>query len=160
MKPPAAQAQSQPPKQEAAPDKGKGPGRPRKIEKAKPDSKAAAQSLIELVQLFTVTKFGPTAEFTPTELYMIQPSLERLIDRYGSVADQFGGFIDPALLLVGIGIYAIRLNAASKEQAQAQAAANLAAQGFGPAEQPPEPPAVTAPISDMFGGVFGGMRDQ
>lgn len=65
--------------------------------------------ILEMVQAFTVTRFGTEAAFSPTELMLIQPSLTRIIERYGSAANQFSWLVDPALVIAGGIIYAGRL---------------------------------------------------
>lgn len=117
----------------AQPAKRKTATRPRAKKETAPkvDATESARGLIEMVELFTQAKFGEQGRFNLTERALIEPALGRILERYASVMDQFSGFTDPLLLLGGLGMFAIRLRAATVDQAA-------------PVEQP-------APVTDQAG---------
>jgi hypothetical protein len=72
-----------------------------------------------MVEVFAVGKFGAEAAFSSSERLLIEPSLARLIERYGAVAEQFSWLIDPAMLAVGVVMYSARLAKMAVGQAEA-----------------------------------------
>lgn len=99
--------------------------KPRESKKTpKVDGKLAARSLIEMVEVFTVTALGYDAAFAPSERFMIEDPLARLIERYAGAVGQYSGLVDPIMLLTGMGMYAIRLdNLARQRKAEQERAA-------------------------------------
>lgn len=93
----------------AAKPSGKGRGRPPKQPKI--DGKQAARGLMEMVEVFTVATFGYEAAFSPTERFMIEDPLTRVIEKYGAAVGQYSGLVDPIMLLAGLGMYAVRMDA-------------------------------------------------
>lgn len=107
--------------------------------KPTPDQAAeAVRGIVEVVQLFAVTRFGPEGMFTPTELALIEPSLVRLVERYGSVASQFSFLLDPLLVAAGVAMYAYRLAPHISKQAGDQPGDQPG--GTPPDKQPDQPP--------------------
>jgi hypothetical protein len=145
-----------PPKATRATAKGK-PGKA-KVPAEKLDGAAAARGLMEMVELFAVAKFGPGALFSFSERIMIEAPLARLIEKYGNVAEQFSAIIDPALVIAGVAMYAIRLStlplqgepgAKQPDQPKPPSTDN----GKGPSTDTPMP-TVTPELGAMFGGAF------
>lgn len=85
-----------------------------KVSGPKPDGKEAAAGLLEMVELFTVTRFGPEGAFNSTERFCIEKPLARLIEKYGNVAERYGGLIDPIMVLAGVVMYGMRLSAVTQ----------------------------------------------
>ncbi len=131
---------------------GKTRRRRRKAAAAAPDGKAAARGLFEMVELFTISKFGPDGAFSLTERMLIEEPLGRLITKYGSLADQFGGLIDPALVLAGLAIYVVRITALTKPAPAVEQAAQPGIQ-VTPDMQPDTPLPVA---DDLIASVLGG----
>jgi hypothetical protein len=77
--------------------------------KAKIDGAPAASFLIEMVETFACASFGEQARFSAAERFLIEPSLSRLIERYGNLADRYAGLIDPLMLGAGALIYGLRM---------------------------------------------------
>lgn len=80
----------------------------------------AAAGLIEMVELFAVARFGPEAAFSVQERLFIEPSLARIVERYGSVAQQFSFLMDPIMLAVGVGLYGARIVGLAKAQPKSE----------------------------------------
>ncbi len=76
----------------------------------KTDGAEAARFLLEAVEVFTVAQFGPQAAFNPSERFMIESPLARLIEKYAPVMDRFGGWIDPIMVIGGFAYYGKRLS--------------------------------------------------
>lgn len=135
--------------------KGAGAG---KTKKSAADSAAAATGLLEMVELFAVARFGQTAAFSASERMFIEGPLGRLIEKYGNVADKFGGLIDPVMLAFGATLYGIRLvNMAAPVQAQPAPRRDVP-----PVPVTPEPasragdtPTATEEMFAMVGSMFG-----
>lgn len=85
---------------------------------SKSDSESAAKGLIEMIELFATARFGSMAAFTVEERFFIEPSLCRLIERYGGIGEQFSAFVDPVLLLLGVGLYANRVGQIAAAQSE------------------------------------------
>lgn len=101
-----------------------------------PDQAAeAVHGLIEMVQIFAVARFGADGAFTLTELAMIEPSLVRLFERYGSVAQQYSWIVDPLLVAAGLTMYGVRLASVARPQSS-----NPDDHGSGGERQPEQPP--------------------
>jgi hypothetical protein len=61
------------------------------------------------IEMFAVLRFGPEAAFTPAERMLAEPSLARIIERYGALADRYSALLDPILLGGAALLYALRL---------------------------------------------------
>jgi hypothetical protein len=118
------------------------------------ESKEAAQGLIFMVQTFAIARFGVGAQFTPMEIELIQPSLTRIIERYGSAMEKFSVFVDPAMLAIGIVMYSSRLTALAREtkpQPQPQQPAEtMSANG----NNPDVVPSASPDIANIIGGIW------
>jgi hypothetical protein len=79
------------------------------------DAAIGALALMDFVESFTVPLLGDQAHFNPLERSTIEPALARTIKRYGSIYDKFGGLIDPVLLIAGVAMYTLRLNAIASQ---------------------------------------------
>lgn len=123
-----------------------------------PDGKQAAQGLIEIVDLFAITRFGPDAMMTVTERFLIADPLARLIEKYGSVADRFSGVIDPLLVVAGLAMYGIRLGGLATSQQQPPAPPAPPAQQAAPVQQAAEQ-AIPVAFENVF-SMFGGKHDD
>lgn len=120
------------------PDRPKSRGRKSKpaAQHPTPDQAVeAVHALIEMVQIFAVSKFGADGAFNLTELALIEPSLVRLFERYGSVAQQYSWILDPLLVAAGVTMYGIRLASVAKPQS-----GDAPDNGQG-GQKAPEPPA-------------------
>jgi len=76
----------------------------------------SATGLLQLVEVFAVGRFGADGAFTTEEKFLIEGPLSRLIERYGSLANQYSGLIDPVMLLIGAGIYGARIVAILRQK--------------------------------------------
>lgn len=84
---------------------------------SKTQASEAVAVLFEMLRVATgMVGLGPDAMPTPMERAFIEPSLTRLIERYGSVAEQFSWLFDPLMLAVGVGLYGVRLSAIVRDQ--------------------------------------------
>lgn len=135
----------------------------KKSHKKKPVTKVsaseAAQSahmLIEMVQLFTTAQFGKEAEFSDFELMVIEPSLGRLLEKYGNLGERFGGFFDPALVVFGAVIYGNRIGKLANDPVIQRERANRATEK--PSEQS-TPAANPDPIGYNARSAFGQFGD-
>jgi hypothetical protein len=86
--------------------------------KARIDGAPAAAFLIEMIETFACASFGEEARFSEAERFLIEPSLARLIERYGKFADRYAGLIDPLMLGAGALIYGLRLARLAGETVQ------------------------------------------
>lgn len=77
--------------------------------RAKGDGAQAARGILEIVDLLAVAQFGADAAISAEERALIEPSLAKVIEKYGDSLDRFGGFIDPILLGAGLVMYGSRL---------------------------------------------------
>jgi hypothetical protein len=142
---------------ETAPEKPKKPRKAKAVAPTADEAAMAVHGLIEIVQTFTIARFGPDAAFNAVELSLIEPSLARLFERYGSVANQFGWLLDPMLVAAGLGLYALRIGPQIRQQTE-------------PKESPLPPEPRYVPVDDNGGtppgfspdelnALFGGFHD-
>lgn len=122
--------------------------------KDKGESQDAARGLMEMAELFAVARLGPAATFTPMERVLIEAPLGRLIERYGSLAEQYSALIDPAMVVVGILLYGIRLSGAASPAQPGPAEPGPVQPGPAEIESPAVNPTVDPSIADFFGGVL------
>jgi hypothetical protein len=85
------------------------------------------------IEMFAVLRFGPEAAFTPAERMLAEPSLARIIERYGALAERYSALLDPILLGSAALLYALRL-------ARIAASGGNSDEGGSGGDKPPEPP--------------------
>jgi hypothetical protein len=123
------------------------PKRSRRKRRSTPESqessRQAADFLMSAVETFAVAEFGEEARFNDREKFMIHDPLARLVERYSNLADRYTGLIDPIMVIVGAGLFAVRLGNIAEERnpkhnvtPQEQKASEPPAPGVAP-EYPP-----------------------
>ena len=70
---------------------------------------SAASGICDMVEVFATLFVGPAGQFTETERSLIVPPLGRILERNWSAVEKMSAWADPAMLIVGFGLYANRL---------------------------------------------------
>lgn len=78
-----------------------------------------AKTLLDVVEAAAISIAGPVAAFAPTERALIEPSLARTLARQDAEKlAAYASFLDPVLMLVGLGLYVSRVNKATTRREQ------------------------------------------